>query len=152
FVDANIRALLNYALFFPAIDFLSWLSIGSLFWFGGQRILSGRVAYGEFIQFWLYVKYFYEPIRNLSDKYNVLQAAMAASERIFKVLDTVPSIAAPRVPSAPGPESPRGAVVFDHVWFAYRDEEWVLKDVDLAIAPGEVVAVVGATGAGKSTL
>ncbi len=152
YVDSNIRSLLNFALFFPAIDLLAWISIGSILWFGGREIVASRLTYGEFVQFWFYVKFFYEPIRELSEKYNVLQAAMAASERIFRILDTKPAVAPPKVPRVPGPSSPKGELVFESVWFAYRGEEWVLKDVSFRVAPGEMVAVVGATGAGKSTL
>lgn len=156
YVDANVKSLFNFSLFYPAVDFLAWLSLASIVWFGGQEILGGRVTYGEFVQFWLYVRLFFEPMRELSEKYNVLQAAMAASERIFKILDTKEDLLPPEAPRRPREGAPRGGVVFENVWFAYREVEgefeWVLKDLSLRVEPGQVVAVVGATGAGKSTL
>jgi ATP-binding cassette subfamily B protein len=129
------------------------LALALLLVYGGVRINSGALSLGILIAFFKYGLRFFRPIQDLSEKYNILQGAMAASERFFKLLDTQPTIqspaAAPAVPAFPG-SSP--AIEFDHVWFAYKDEDWVLRDVSFRIDAGETIAVVGHTGAGKTTL
>ncbi len=148
--DAGLRALLNYSLFLPTIEFLSALATAMLLWVGGQRILSGAVSFGAFMAFWYYAQKFFQPIRDLSEKYNVLQSAMAASERIFGVLDSPVVIASPEKPVAPG--RLRGEIEFRGVWFAYRGEEWVLRDVSFRVEAGRMAALVGLTGSGKTTI
>ncbi len=192
-MDAYKDAILAYALYYPVVDFLSTVAIACVIWFGGQDVLrkvvtSGNVvataaSLGVLIAFTQYAMRFFRPIMDFSEKYNTLQSAMAASERIFKLLDTPVDIVSPSVTKKP--EGP-GRIEFDHVWFAYRDTpaesrahvgtdafvrpaerseaalspaaspepipDWVLRDVTFAIEPGETVAVVGHTGAGKTTL
>jgi len=169
-MDAYKDAILAYALYYPVVDFLSTVAIACVIWFGGQSVLRGAVnstvaataaSLGVLIAFTQYAMRFFRPIMDFSEKYNTLQSAMAASERIFKLLDTPIDIVSPAVTKKP--EGP-GRIEFDHVWFAYRDvldegqaadlgtPDWVLRDVTFAIEPGETVAVVGHTGAGKTTL
>ena len=169
-MDAYKDAILAYALYYPVVDFLSTVAIACVIWFGGQSVLRGAVnstvaataaSLGVLIAFTQYATRFFRPIMDFSEKYNTLQSAMAASERIFKLLDTPIDIVSPAATKKP--EGP-SRIEFDHVWFAYRDvldegqaadlgtPDWVLRDVTFAIEPGETVAVVGHTGAGKTTL
>jgi len=202
-MDAYKDAILAYAVYYPVVDFFSAVAIACVIWFGGQDVIRGVVSrsvsigfnpstlisvhldaaaasLGVLIAFTQYAQRFFRPIMDFSDKYNILQSAMAASERIFKLLDTPVEVVSPASTKAPtGP----GRIEFDHVWFAYRDvpgtelvgtaapgrpaeqssaassgnggsalPDWVLRDVTFAIEPGETVAVVGHTGAGKTTL
>jgi len=143
-------AITAYGWFFPAVEFLSMLALAAILTYGGLRIENGRLSLGILVAFLQYGLRFFRPIQDLSEKYNILQAAMASSERIFKLLDTRATILPPAVPR-PAPAA-IAAIEFDHVWFAYKDEDWVLEDVSFTIAPDETVAVVGHTGAGKTTL
>jgi ATP-binding cassette, subfamily B, multidrug efflux pump len=143
-------AITAYGWFYPVVEFLGMLALALLLAYGGFRIRTGALTLGVLVAFFQYGLRFFRPIQDLSDKYNILQGAMAASERIFKLLDTKASIVSPRA-GAPFPEGPVG-IEFDQVWFAYNNEEWVLRDVSFRIAPGETLAVVGHTGAGKTTL
>jgi ATP-binding cassette subfamily B protein len=147
--DANLESVFQYALFYPAIEFLGALAIALILWYGGWQILVSGLTLGALVAFIQYSEKFFRPISDLSEKFNILQAAMASSERIFKLLDTEVTIASP-----PAPARARGAgsIRFENVWFAYHDEDWVLEDLDLEVRPGETVAVVGHTGAGKTTL
>jgi ATP-binding cassette subfamily B multidrug efflux pump len=139
-----------YGWFYPVVEFLGMLALGLLLAYGGVRIRQGALTLGVLVAFFQYGLRFFRPIQDLSEKYNILQGAMAASERIFKLLDTRPSIVSPAAITA----FPEGAVdvEFDHVWFAYNGEDWVLKDVSFHVAAGENIAIVGHTGAGKTTL
>jgi ATP-binding cassette subfamily B protein len=139
-----------YGWFYPVVEFLGTLSLALLLAYGGFRIRQGALTIGVLVAFFQYGMRFFRPIQDLSEKYNILQGAMAASERIFKLLDTKPKIISPAEPAA-FPEGPVD-VEFDHVWFAYNDEDWVLKDVSFHVAAGETLAIVGHTGAGKTTL
>jgi ATP-binding cassette subfamily B multidrug efflux pump len=139
-----------YGWFYPVVEFLGMLALGLLLAYGGFRIREGALSLGVLVAFFQYGMRFFRPIQDLSEKYNILQGAMAASERIFRLLDTKPSVVSPPV-TASFPEGPVD-IEFDHVWFAYNGEDWVLRDVSFRAAPGETVAVVGHTGAGKTTL
>ncbi len=149
-MEAFKDSITAYGWFYPAVEFLSMLSLAMLLAYGGFRVRSGALTIGVVIAFFQYGLRFFRPIQDLSEKYNILQGAMAASERIFKLLDTEVVIESPAAPES----MPRGPVEieFDRVWFAYLDEDWVLRDVSFTIRPGETVAVVGHTGAGKTTL
>jgi ATP-binding cassette, subfamily B, multidrug efflux pump len=158
--DANIRSIFYYATFYPAIEVIGALAASLILWNGGGRVIRGALTLGSLVAFIQYSQRFFRPISDMSEKFNLLQAAMASSERIFTLLDTPVVIQSPARPHPGGAEAPpckvgvesRGHVVFDHVWFAYNDEEWVLRDVSFEVAPGKRVAIVGATGAGKSTI
>jgi ATP-binding cassette subfamily B protein len=164
--DANIDSIFFYAVFYPAIEIIGALAAALIIWFGGRWTLQGTLTLGSLVAFLLYSGRFFRPISDMSEKFNVLQAAMASSERIFRLLDTPIRIETSRgrhVPAAaadaPGSARSRSAghIVFDHVWFAYNappdtEPDWVLHDVSFEVRPGERVGVVGATGAGKSTL
>jgi ATP-binding cassette subfamily B protein len=185
-MDAFKDAIMAYSVYYPVVEFLSWVAIAAVVWFGGRQVLLrehllsagasastlGNLAtVGVLVAFMQYAQRFFRPIQDLSEKYNILQSAMAASERVFKLLDTAVEINQPAVTRKP--EGP-GLIEFDHVWFAYRmvpfpereggeaphtisgakpgEPDWVLRDVSFTLEPGETVAVVGHTGAGKTTL
>ena len=180
-------AIMAYSLYYPMVEILSATAVASIIWYGGHRILAGTLTLGVLVAFMQYAQRFFRPIQDMSEKYNILQSAMASSERIFKLLDTKPEIVSK--PDARMPDGP-GHIEFDHVWFAYRripppdpkqpgmeaqlktggqdphlltaadvghravagDWDWVLRDVSFTVKPGETAAVVGHTGAGKTTL
>ena len=143
-------AITAYGWFYPVVEFLGMLALALLLGYGGFRIRQGALTLGVMVAFFQYGLRFFRPIQDLSEKYNILQSAMAASERIFKLLDTRPMIESPLEP-VPFPDGALD-IEFDHVWFAYNDEDWVLRDVSFRIEPRETIAVVGHTGAGKTTL
>ena len=175
-MDAFKDAILAHAIYYPIVEVLSAIAIACVVWFGGNQVIRNAVSLGVLVAFMQYAQRFFRPIQDLSEKYNILQSAMASSERIFKLLDTQAEIVSPAVPQVPdGP----GRIEFDHVWFAYRtlaqaaeeaarkgeklktaaaavhteDEfDWVLRDVSFTIDPGDTVAFVGHTGAGKTTI
>ncbi len=174
-MEAFKDAILAYALYYPVVEILSSTAVASIIWFGGRDVIRGTATLGVLVAFMQYAQRFFRPIQDLSEKYNILQSAMAASERIFKLVDTPVEITSPAVAKkAEGP----GRIEFDHVWFAYRtipveagdaraaspsagdgshtthggEPDWVLRDVSFAIEPGETAAIVGHTGAGKTTM
>jgi ATP-binding cassette subfamily B protein len=149
-MNAYKNAITAYGWFYPVVEFISMIALASILTYGGFRIERGTLTLGVVVAFLQYGLRFFRPIQDLSEKYNILQAAMASSERIFKLLDTDATILAPAHPQQP-PER-LAAIEFDRVWFAYNGEDWVLRDVSFTIAPGETIAVVGHTGAGKTTL
>ena len=152
--DANIRSIFYYAVFYPAIEVISAVSSALIIWYGGGWALDGSMTVGALVAFLLYAQRFYRPISDLSEKFNILQAAMASSERVFALLDTPVEISNPAHLSRLGQtgKGEPGSIKFEHVWFAYNDTDWVLKDVSFEVAQGERVGVVGATGAGKTTI
>jgi len=159
-LDVNLRSITYYALFFPVIEVLTAAALALILWYGGGETIQGSMTVGTVAAFLQYTRRFFRPLQDLSEKYNILQAAMASSERIFELLDTEPEIADPADPvhlPVPG----RGEIEFRDVWFRYgvgegggegEDPQWVLRGVSFRAAPGERVAIVGATGAGKSTI
>jgi ATP-binding cassette subfamily B protein len=169
-----------YAVYYPVVEILSAVAIASIIWFGGNDVIRGVATIGVLVAFMQYAQRFFRPIQDLSEKYNILQSAMAAGERVFKLLDTKIEVTSPAI--AKQPQGP-GRIEFDHVWFAYNasgetgrvvaglrpagtgqspvttqapsqatEPDWVLRDVNFALEPGETIAVVGHTGAGKTTL
>jgi ATP-binding cassette subfamily B protein len=185
-MDAFKDAIMAYSVYYPVVEFLSWFAVASVVWFGGHQVLTREhllsagasreavkhlAEIGVLVAFFQYAQRFFRPIQDLSEKYNILQSAMAASERVFKLLDTEAEIRQPAVTQQP---AGHGRIAFDHVWFAYRtvpfpekhgeeapqtisgaqpgEPDWVLRDVSFTLDPGETVAVVGHTGAGKTTL
>ena len=159
--DANVRAIFYYAVYFPAVELVTAVGLGLILWYGGGRVVAGALSIGALVAFLQNAQRFYQPLSDLSEKYNILQAAMASSERIFRLLDRRPAIVSPADAWSPPAGEGRGAVAgtgvrgdleFDRVSFAYKTGEPVLEEVSFQVAAGEMVAVVGHTGAGKSTL
>ncbi len=166
--DANIDSIFYYATFYPAIELLGAVATGLILWYGGGRALQETVTLGSLVAFIGYAQQFFRPISDLSEKFNVMQSAMASSERIFGLLDTPveirsPDAAVPAIPAArrvdvteapadTGVPPGGGHIRFEQVWFAYRDADYVLRDVTFDVPPGARVGIVGATGAGKTTL
>jgi ATP-binding cassette subfamily B protein len=153
--DANIDSIFYYAVFYPAIEAISALASALIIWYGGASVLRETLSLGALAAFLQYSQRFFRPISDMSEKFNILQSAMASSERIFKLLDEPVHIESPFKPKPL--VAPQGHIVFDHVWFAYNapageEPEWVLKDVSFEVRPGERVGIVGATGSGKTTL
>ena len=148
--DANVQSIVYYAVFYPAIELVSALAAALILWVGARGVVDDALTLGALVAFLMYAQRFFRPISDMSEKFNVLQGAMASSERIFALLDTPvqvrPSTAGARQPDGPG------AIAFEHVTFAYVDGDPVLRDVSFRVDPGQRVAVVGATGAGKTTI
>jgi ATP-binding cassette subfamily B multidrug efflux pump len=148
--DAHIMSVMAYAVFFPTIELLSAVAIALILYYGGSGVIEGAMTFGALVAFIQYAQRFYRPISDLSEKYNILQSAMASSERIFSLLDRKPGISSPPDP-LPAPVGP-AEVEFDGVSFSYNKDEEVLHDVSFRVGQGEKVAIVGYTGAGKTTI
>ena len=168
YLAAHLRSITYYALFFPVVQVFTSVALALIVWYGGGRYVQGAVTIGVLAAFLDYARRFFRPIQDLSDKYNLLQGAMASSERIFRLLDRAPEIADPPEPVA-FPRNAPGEIRFENVWFAYENgsgndlgddpsarggsaPDWVVKDLSFTVAPGEKVAIVGHTGAGKTTV
>ncbi len=148
--DANIKSIFYYAIFYPSVELISSAAIALIIWYGGGEVIQSTITIGVLFAFVQYVEMFFRPIRDLSEKYNILQTSMASSERIFNLLDNKTFI---NNPTNPVPlNNIKGHIEFKNVWFAYDEDNYVLKNINFEIKPGESVAIVGHTGAGKSTL
>jgi ATP-binding cassette subfamily B protein len=148
--DANIKSIFYYAIFYPSVELISSAAIALIIWYGGGEVIQTTITIGVLFAFVQYVEMFFRPIRDLSEKYNILQTSMASSERIFNLLDNKTFI---NNPTNPIPLNDiKGHIEFKDVWFAYDESNYVLKNINFEIKPGESVAIVGHTGAGKSTL
>jgi ATP-binding cassette, subfamily B, multidrug efflux pump len=153
--DATLDAVRYNALFFPTLELVGALAVSLIVWYGGRQVMWTGITLGTLVAFLQYTQRFFRPISDLSEKYSTLQQAMASAERVFSLLDTPPdpSVSTGTVERRPRPERRlEGRIEFEHVSFAYRDEDWVLRDVSFRVAPGEKVALVGATGSGKTTV
>ncbi|MCX6168980.1 MAG: ABC transporter ATP-binding protein [Ignavibacteriales bacterium] len=146
----NIKSIFYYAVFFPVVELLSAISMALIIWYGGGEVIQSRATIGILFAFLQFTEMFWRPIRDLSDKYNILQTAMASSERIFNLLDDKTIIKNPENPVSIN--NFRGEIEFNNVWFAYNPGEYVLKNLSFKINPGERIAIVGATGAGKTSI
>ncbi len=152
---ANIDTIFYYAVFFPLVDFIGAVGIALIIWYGGYRVMQNTPGHtvltlGALVAFIQYSSFLFQPIRDISDKYNVLQAAVVASHRIFKTLDLPIAITSPAQPLKSG--RAEGRIEFENVWFAYKGDDWILKDVSFKVDPGQSIALVGHTGSGKSTI
>ncbi|MGC9326983.1 MAG: ABC transporter ATP-binding protein [Candidatus Hinthialibacter sp.] len=149
--DANLRSVINFAFFLPTVEFLGSLAAALLLWYGGGAMLAGSstVTFGTLVAFLQASQKFFQPIRDLADKFNIMQTAMAASERVFKLLDAHEVLPTPQDPVK---KELVGRIEFQNVWFAYHGEDWVLRDVSFTVEPGKRTALVGATGSGKTTI
>ncbi len=154
---ANIETIYYYSVFYPMVDFIGTIGVAIVIWFGGYQLFNGMqttggslLTIGIVIAFVQYSQQLFQPIRDLSDKFNILQAAVVASHRIFLLLDQPVEVTSPEKPKKTGKAI--GRIEFENVWFAYKDENWIMKDVSFTINPGESVALVGHTGSGKTTV
>ncbi len=155
--DANIKSIFYYALFYPGVELIGAIAVGLIIWYSGVEAIGGAITLGTVMAFFQFNEMFWRPIRDLSEKYNIMQTAMASSERIFKLLDDKTIIEDPKIPVKL--DGLLGKIEFQNVWFAYNpsednsnNHEWILKNVSFTINPGETIAIVGHTGAGKSTI
>ena len=148
-LDSNMRVLFWFAAFEPVDIIFTAITTASIIWYGGGEIVRGAITLGILVQFLGYINRFFWPVRDLTERYTMIQGAVASAERVFAILDTAPGIT--DVKNTRSIDNVKGKLEFDQVWFAYNEENWVLKDVSFVINPGETVAIVGATGAGKST-
>ncbi len=150
YLEACLQSLFYHAIFSPLVEIISSVAVALIVWYGGGQILKSVLTFGALVAFIQYVERFYHPIRDLSEKYTIMQAAMASSERIFKLLDTEAEVKDPELPLSIS--TIQGKIEFKDVWFAYNDKENVLCDISFCVQPGEKVAIVGATGAGKTSI
>ena len=148
YLEARVQSTLYHSIYFPFMELAGSSLLALILWYGGGQVIADEIQWGVLVAMLQYVPRFFMPIRDIAERYNTLQVAMASSERIFELLDSAPEpVGAGRVP-----EKLQGAIEFDDVSFAYNDEDWVLRDVSFRVEPGQSVAIVGATGAGKSTI
>lgn len=149
YTRANLRSVFYYAIFFPVVDVIAAASLGLMVWYGARGVIGNDVTLGALVAFPIYINMLFRPIRMLADKFNTLQMGLVASERVFGILDQTDRI---ENHGTIKPEKFRGEVEFDHVWFAYNEKDFVLKDVSFKIEPGKTLAIVGSTGSGKTTI
>ena len=148
--DAHLRSIFYYAVFFPVVEVLSAVSIGLVVWYGGEAILSGKdITIGEIIAFILFIHMMFRPIRQLADRFNVLQMGIVGSERVFKIIDTDEKI---KDEGKTEVSDLSGEISFENVWFRYKEDQWILKDLSFNVNSGKFLALVGHTGAGKSSI
>ena len=150
YLAANLRSIFYFSIFHPLIEVTASLATAVIIWYGGGQIVQGALTFGVLVAFIRYAERFFWPIRELSEKYTIFQNAMASSERIFQLLDTEPAIVSTTDEDRTG--SLKGEIEFRNVWFAYNDDDYVLRDVSFKVEPGEKVALVGHTGAGKTSI
>lgn len=150
YLEASLQSIFYHAIFHPLVEIIGSVAVALIVWYGGGQILKGVLTFGALVAFIQYVQRFYDPIRDLSEKYTIMQSAMASSERIFKLLDTQVKVKDPELPLSIN--KIRGEIEFKNVWFAYDGKEDVLCDISFSVQPGEKVAIVGATGAGKTSI
>lgn len=150
YLEACLRSVFYHAIFHPSVEIIGSLAIALIVWYGGGQLLEGVLTFGALVAFIQYMNRFYDPIRDLSEKYNIMQSAMASSERIFRLLDTKIEVKDPELPLSI--KKMRGEIEFKNVWFAYNGKDDVLCDISFHLQPGEKVAIVGATGAGKTSI
>ncbi|MGH9845319.1 MAG: ABC transporter ATP-binding protein, partial [Blastocatellia bacterium] len=148
--QAHIETIFYYAVFYPLVNLISAIGIAAIVWYGGGQVIRSAITLGTLVAFLQYTQRLWQPIQDISDKYNVFQAAVVASERIFRLLDTPDRIESPAEPASIA--RAKGRIEFRNVWFAYKNEDWVLRDISFLIEPGESAAFVGATGSGKTTI
>ena len=149
YTRANIKAIWYYSIFFPVIEIISAAAVGLLVWYGANQVVTARIDLGLLIAFYMYINLLFRPLRMLADKFNQLQMGMVASERVFRLLDSNERI---ENNGTIAPERIHGRIEFDHVWFSYNEEDFVLKDVSFTVEPGQTLAIVGATGSGKTSI
>lgn len=149
YTRANLKSVFYYAIFFPVVDVIAAASLGLMVWYGARGVIGSDVTLGALVAFPIYINMLFRPIRMLADKFNTLQMGLVASERVFGILDQTDRI---ENTGTIKPEKFRGEVEFDHVWFAYNEKDFVLKDVTFNIEPGKTLAIVGSTGSGKTTI
>ncbi len=147
--EANINSVLYHAIYFPVAEVIQAAGIGLLVWYGGGQLIQGNIAFGTLIAFILYLQMFFRPIRMIADRFNTLQMGVVSSKRILDLLDNTDHLSNT---GSYAPEYIQGNVKFDRVWFAYNEEDWVLRDVSFEVKKGDTVALVGATGAGKTSV
>ena len=147
--DANVKSVYYYALFFPIVEVLVATSFALIVWYGSGSLVKGQIEFGELTAFIMFINLFFRPVRAIADRFNNIQMGIVAADRIFKLIDDVENIE-----SSPETEAPilRGDIQFQNIWFAYQNEEWVLRDVSFHLKPGKTMAIVGATGSGKTTI
>lgn len=150
--QANLDTIFYYAVFYPLVNLISAIGIAAIVWYGGGQVIQNAITVGTLVAFLQYTQRLWQPIQDISDKYNVFQAAVVASERVFKLLDTPDGIESPAQPQQLTGKTLVGQIEFRNVWFAYKGEDWVLKDVSFKVEPGESIALVGHTGSGKTTI
>ncbi len=151
--QANLETIFYYAVFYPLVNLISAIGIAAIVWYGGGQVIQNTITVGTLVAFLQYTQRLWQPIQDISDKYNVFQAAVVASERVFKLMDTPDNIESPiRARKPVSGEQSDGRIEFRNVWFAYKNEDWVLKDVSFTVEPGESIALVGHTGSGKTTI
>jgi ATP-binding cassette subfamily B protein len=147
--DANVKSVYYYALFFPIVEVLVATSFALIVWYGSGSLVKGQIEFGELTAFIMFINLFFRPVRAIADRFNNIQMGIVAADRIFKLIDDIENIE-----SSPETEAPilRGDIQFQNIWFAYQNEEWVLRDVSFHLKPGKTMAIVGATGSGKTTI